>query len=91
MSLASTGQERVRTIVDLRRSTLLRMLAADGASFGDIATSMSQDPALCRVVLHVANISLPFERIPVQRLEEAFVLLGLRRVAALISGASAHA
>lgn len=86
-----TGQECTPTARDLRRRELMRMLAADGASFGEIAEAMMVDRPLRRLVLHVANDALPSGRVPVRRLEDAFVLLGLRRVAALISGATAHA
>ena len=90
MPAARSGLPSTGTVSELRRRALQRMLQRDGASIGDIAEVLEQDAALRRLILYVTNAALPPDRTRVDRLEEALVLLGLRRVAALVSGATAY-
>ena len=79
------------TVGDLRRRQLLAMLTNDKASARDIADLVRVDPEMAQRILDSANTGLPTDRAPVNLLNEAIVLLGLRRVGELVEGLQASA
>jgi HD-like signal output (HDOD) protein len=83
---AGTERKRTQTAMDLRRQRLLEMVLAETASIDDLVNVIRDDHELTRMLVHAANTGLPGHRSPVQRLKEAVVLVGLRRVRSIVEG-----